>query len=229
MADPVVYGFPRSTFVHIVRLILTHKQVPYTFHDLEPDMGKPAHLRLHPFNRVPILRHDDFTVYETSAIAAYLDDAFPASALTPQGMRERARMNQWISAVNSYFYPYMIYHVTHERLVFPQLGIASDEKVVAHALPKIELALRVIDQELAHGTYLLGADLTLADFYLLPSTYAFSLTEEGKAMYPEFPAFCRWRERMERLPAVEKFRAAQPPRAPIEHAREWAVSHRPKY
>jgi glutathione S-transferase len=229
MADPIVYGFPRSTFVHIVRLILTHKQVPYTFHDLEPDMGKPAHLQLHPFNRVPILRHDDFTVYETSAIAPYLDDAFPAPALTPQGIRERARMNQWISAVNSYVYPYMIYHVTHERLVFPQLGIASDEKVVAHALPKVELALRVIDEELAHGPYLLGADLTLADFYLLPSTYAFSLTEEGKAMYPKFPAFCRWRERMERLPAVEKFRAAQPPRAPIEHAREWAVSHRPKY
>ena len=60
---------------------------------------------------------------------------------TPQEPRARARMNQWINAVNSYFYPYMIYHVTHERLVFPELGIASDEKVVAHALPKIEIAL----------------------------------------------------------------------------------------
>jgi glutathione S-transferase len=60
----------------------------------------------------------------------------------------------------------------------------------------------------------------LADFYLLPSTYAFSLTDEGKAMYQTFPAFCRWREGMENLPTVRKFRAAQPPRAPIEHARE---------
>ncbi|MGY4419501.1 hypothetical protein ACVWY2_001926 [Bradyrhizobium sp. JR6.1] len=24
MSDPIVYGFPRSTFVNIVRLILTH-------------------------------------------------------------------------------------------------------------------------------------------------------------------------------------------------------------
>lgn len=230
MGDPVVFGFPRSTFVHIVRLVLTHKGVPYAFQDLEPDMGKPSHLKLHPFNRVPILRHDDFLVYETSAIAAYVDDVFDGPALTPQGVRERARMNQWISAVNSYFYPYMIYHVTHERLVFPQLGIASDEKVVAHALPKIELALGVMERELTHGkNYLLGSDLTLADFYLLPSTYAFSLVEEGKAMYSKFPAFCGWRERMEALPAVKKFRAAQPPREPIEHAREWAVSHRPKY
>ena len=39
-------------------------------------MGKPEHLALHPFNRVPILRHGDFTVYETSAIASYIDEAF---------------------------------------------------------------------------------------------------------------------------------------------------------
>jgi glutathione S-transferase len=42
-------------------------------------------------------------------------------------------MNQWISAVNGYYYPYLIYHVSHERNVFPQLGIPSDEAVVEHA------------------------------------------------------------------------------------------------
>ena len=230
MSELIVYGFPRSTFVNIVRLVLTHKEVPYTFHDLEPEMAKPSHLALHPFNRVPILQHGDFTVYETSAIVAYLDETFPNPSLQPKSVRDRARMNQWISAVNSYYYPYMIYHVSHERRVFPELGIASDEKVVAHALPKIEVGLQVLENELGDGRdYLLGFQLTLADFYLLPSTYAFGLTEEGKRMYPKYPAFCRWRERMEALPTVRRFRAALPPHAPIEHAREWAVSHRPKY
>jgi glutathione S-transferase len=230
MSDLIVYGFPRSTFVNIVRLVLTHKEVPYTFRDLEPEMGKPSHLALHPFDRVPILRHGDFTVYETSAIVAYVDEAFPRLPLQPRSIPDRARMDQWISMVNSYYYPYMIHHVTHERLVFPELGIASDEKVVAHALPKVELGLQVAERQLAHGKgYLLGPDVTLADFYLLPSTFAFSLTEEGKAMYPKFPAFSRWRETMEALPSVRKLRAAAAPRTPIEHARGWAVSHRPKY
>jgi glutathione S-transferase len=213
MSDPIVYGFPRSTFVNIVRTILTHKGVAYSFHDLEPVMGEPDHLALHPFNRVPILRHGDLTIYETSAIAVYVDEAFDGARLTPKDVKTRARMNQWVSAVNSYYYPYMIYHVTHERLVFPELGIASDEKVVAHA----------------HGkNFLLGDELTIADFYLLPSTFAFSLTAEGQSLYPKFPAFCRWRERMDNLPATQKVRAAVP-RVPIQHAREWANSHRPKY
>jgi glutathione S-transferase len=230
VADPIVYGFPRSTYVNIVRLVLTQKDVPYEFHDLEPVMGKAEHLALHPFDRVPILRHGDFMVYETSAIASYVDEAFEGPRLTPQDVRTRARMNQWLSAVNSYYYPYMIYHVTHERLVFPELGIASDEKVVAHALPKVEVALGVMERELSHGRdYLLGPELTLADFFLLPSTFAFSLTEEGKAMYPKYPAFCRWRERMENLPTTRKLRAMLPPREPIPHAREWATTHRPKY
>ncbi len=230
MPDPIVHGFPRSTFVNIVRLILTHKDVPYTFHDLASVMGKPEHLALHPFNRVPILTHGDLTVYETSAIVAYIDDAFGGARLTPEDVSQRARMNQWIGAVNSYYYPYMIYHVTHERLVFPELGIASDEKVVAHALPKVELALGVMERQLGHGKhYLLGSELTLADFFVLPSTFAFSLTKEGQTLYPKYPAFCRWRERMDNLPATRKLRAIMPPRDPIEHAREWANSHRPKY
>jgi glutathione S-transferase len=230
MADITIFGFPGSSYVHIVRLVLTHKDVPFTFHDLEPDMGTPSHLALHPFDRVPILRHGEFVLYETSAIVAYLEEVFPRPALQPAQPRERALMNQWISAVNSYYYTYMIYHVGHERNVFPRLGIEPDEKVVAHALPKIEVGLQVVERQLADGRpYLIGADPTIADYYLLPSTFSFSRTDEGKAMYARYPVFSAWRERMEGLPAVRGFRAAEAPYLPIEHARKWAVSHRPKY
>ena len=39
--------------------------------------GSPKHLALHPFDRVPILQHADFMLYETSAIVTYLDEVFP--------------------------------------------------------------------------------------------------------------------------------------------------------
>ena len=139
-------------------------------------------------------------------------------------------MNQWISAVNGYYYPYLIYHVSHERNVFPQLGIPSDEAVVAHAMPKVEVCLQVLERELSRGgEFLLGPQLSLADFFMLPIIHGFGFAPEAQAMYSKFPVICAWRERMESLPTMKRFRAAQPPRGPIEHARRWAVSHRPKY
>jgi glutathione S-transferase len=230
VADITLYGFPQSSFVHIVHHVLMHKEVPYTFHDLEPEMGSPKHLALHPFDRVPILQNGDFVLYETSAIVAYLEELFPTPSLYPDKTEARARMNQWISAVNSYYYPYMIYHVGHERNVFPRLGIPSDEKVVAHALPKIEIGLQVAERQLSHGQgFLLGSEVTLADYYLLPSTYSFGRHHDGQTMYLKFPVVQAWRERMETLPAVQRLRRETANMPPIEHARKWPVTHRPKY
>ena len=117
-------------------------------------------------------------------------------------------MNQWIGAVNSYYYPYMIYLVGHERNVFPKLGIEPDEKVVAHALPKIEIGLQVVERQLADGRPTTPKIATLRQWLLAEAEedarrLATATTREGGA--------------------------AQPPYGPIEHARKWAVSHRPKY
>ena len=103
MSDVTLFGFPRSVYVQMARIVLTHKEVSYTFHDLETEMNTASHIGLHPFERVPILRHGDFTVYETAAIVGYVDDAFAGAKLTPADPQKRARMNQWISAVNGYY------------------------------------------------------------------------------------------------------------------------------
>lgn len=229
-AKVTVYGFQRSTYLNIVRLLLRHKSVVFDFHDLEDEMGGPSHLALHPFNRVPILEHDGFRVYETSAIATYIDEAFPQPSLQPSDPARRARMNQWISAVNSYYYPWMVYHVVHERLVFPPLGIAPVETIVAKALPYVSASLDVLEHELSNGQgFLVGDALSLADFFMLPSVTAFGLTPEGQRMLAPKPAIAAWRARMEALPSVMAFRAEIMPyiAQPIEHARQWAVSHRP--
>ena len=230
MPDVTLYGFPRSVYVQMAGIVLTHKEVPYAFHDLETEMNEPSHLALHPFERVPILRHGDFVVYETAAIVGYVDDAFDGPKLTPEDPQQQAQMQQWISAVNGYYYPYLIYHVSHERNVFPQLGIPSDEEVVAHAMPKVEVCLDVLERRLLDSKeFLLGPDVSLADYYMLPIIHGFGFSPEAQMMYPKLPAVCGWRERMEALPAMKRFRAAQPPRGPIEHARRWTETHRPKY
>ena len=228
MSDVTLFGFPRSTFVKVAGLILTARNVEYRFHDTEEEMYLPVHLQRHPFGRVPALQHGDFMLYETNAIAAYVDDVFPGPKLTPADPRKRARMNQWIGNLNWYFYPEMIYHVTHERLVYPELGIPSNDLIVQRAMPKVIRALEVMEQELSDGRpFIVGDEITMADYFLLPTLFAFGLAPEGKQTLPKFPRIVAWDNRMDALPTVARFNATLPPRRPIEHAREWVKFHRP--
>ena len=70
-----------------------------------------------------------------------VDDVFPGPKLTPDDPKKRARMNQWIGNLNWYFYPEMIYHVSHERNVYPELGISANDLIVQRAMPKVIRAL----------------------------------------------------------------------------------------
>lgn len=232
MADVTVYGFPISTYVNVVRLVLTHKGVPFDFHDLEGEMGAPSHLALHPFGRVPILDHAGFRLYETAAIALYVDDAFTGPALQPTTAKARARMHQWISSLNGYYYPNIAFHLGHERLIYPALGIAPDEKVVAVALPRIAIGLDVMERELGQGRPFLVDDRpTLADFFMLPSLTTLGLTQEGQVMLASRTNIAAWRQRLEALPSVMAVRAMAMPHLgkPVEHARAWVDTHRPRY
>ena len=60
MDSVTLYGFQRSTYVNVARLVLTAKGVPFLFHDTEDEMHGKEHLRRHPFGRVPVLQHGTY-------------------------------------------------------------------------------------------------------------------------------------------------------------------------
>jgi glutathione S-transferase len=229
MDTVTLYGFQRSTYVNVARLVLHAKGVAFTFHDTENEMYTATHLARHPFGRVPVLEHGDFRLYETSAIAFYVDDAFDGPALQPVDTHRRAKMHQWVSNLSAYFYPYMIYYLVHERVVFPELGIETEEVVVAAALPKVERALAVMERELSDNRrYIVDDQPTLADYFLLPTLTALGFAADGKSLLDRCARVQTWLARMGDLACVQQFRATLPPRKPIEHARRWAIDHRAK-
>ena len=66
----------------------------------------PSYARTSLTRRVPTLIHDDFALSESSAIAEYLDEAFPGGTrLYPGGPRERARARQVQAWVRSDLMP----------------------------------------------------------------------------------------------------------------------------
>jgi glutathione S-transferase len=89
-----------------------------------------------------------------------------------------------------------------------------------------------MERELRRGQgFLAGETLTLADFFMLPTLTGLSLTAEGRKLLACKTRIEGWRARMDALPAVQVVRAQIAPYLgqPVEHAREWAVSHRPRY
>jgi glutathione S-transferase len=74
---------------------LIEKCAPFRVAGLAPGAHRAQpHLSRHPFGRVPVMEHDDFTLYETQAILRYLERILPSPPLIPQQTRDAARMDQ---------------------------------------------------------------------------------------------------------------------------------------
>jgi glutathione S-transferase len=200
MTDVTLYGFPQSTYVRTARLACEEKGVAYA---LEPvEMGSPAHLEIHPFARIPAMRHDDFLLYETGAIVRYVDRTFDGPPLQPDRPRAIARMNQWISSIEDYYYQVMIRELVFPRIVIPSRGGPSDEEMIKVAVPKVEHQLSVLEKTLAADGFLAGAEVSLADLFLLPILFWLARTPEGEEALNGYPAVNRWNETVAARPGA---------------------------
>jgi glutathione S-transferase len=125
MTEPIVFGAFYSVYTRIVRLALEEKAVAYRLQavDVFADGGpQPEYAERHPFLRIPAFEHDGFRLYETGAIIRYIDDVFPEPPLTPEKMRERARVSQIIGILDSYAYRTWVWDIFVERVRIPQKG-----------------------------------------------------------------------------------------------------------
>ncbi len=208
MTDVAIYGFPQSSYVRTARLACEEKGVAY---DLVPvEFGSPEHLELHPFGKIPAFRHGELVLSETSAIARYVDAAFPGPRLVPAGAEAQGRMEQWVSTACDYLYQDMIRGLVFPRLVAPSRGAEPDEEMIAQAMPKVEHHLGVLDQALIGRDYLAGSALSLADLFVAPIAFWVRLTPEGQARKDGYPNLNRWWERMAARPSMAATEPAMP-------------------
>jgi len=206
MAEAIIYGNPLSTYTRTARMAFEEKGAPYR---LEPVDHRAADFRaIHPFGKIPALRHGDFVLWETLAICAYCDSAFDGPPLQPADVRARAVMLQWISATIDYFYATMIRKLVFERLVAPMRGKAVDEALIAAALPEIETQARILDRTLAETPHLAGAAATIADLFLYPVLFYVARTPDGQQILDRAPALADW---LGRMTARESAQATRPP------------------
>ena len=201
MTKPILYGADYSVYVRIARLTLAEKGVGYELVPLDifAAEGIPAwYLEHHPFGRIPAFEHDGFRLFETSAIARYVDEAFDGPALQPKDPRGRATMNQIIGMLDAYGYRSMVWDVAVERLEKE----APDEALIANGLRQAETVLRVLTALKAPGPWLLGDQLTLADLHAAAIIAYFLKVPEGQKLLADFADIQAWWDRIAARQAV---------------------------
>ena len=163
--DVLYYAPGAASF--LVHWLLIEVDAPYELRLVDTaarQQKTPGYLALNPNGVVPTLVIDGKPRYEAAALAMLLADRHPRAGLAPAfDAPQRADYVQWMFNLANMVQPLF------RQWWYPgePAGEANADALRAHCAPRIEAQWQRIDDHLAaHGPYLLGKDISAADFYL---------------------------------------------------------------
>jgi glutathione S-transferase len=166
MAKVEIIGFAPSTYVRVVRIVCEEKGIDYELKGVPPHSPEVA--AIHPFGKIPVMRHGDFELCESKAIATYLDRTFPGPQLIPSDPRLAAQTEQWVSLVNTTMDSCMVRtYLFH--YIFPKTADGQpDRNGIDAVAPTLREQIGILDRAIARTGHLVGDQFTLADANLMP-------------------------------------------------------------
>lgn len=201
-----LFGHPMSTCTRMVLFTLHETNTPYELGLVDIMTGAhklPEHVARQPFGQLPALDDDGFKMYESRAMARYIDEK-AGHKLTPKDAQGRAKMEQWISVETSDFTPNAMTFIYQDVFHRPQ-----QEDKLAESGAKLEKCVGVLDAALAESgkAFLVGDHLTLADVTFAPYVEYCMASPSAKAIFAKHPHFTAWWNRVSERPAWQKVRA----------------------
>jgi glutathione S-transferase len=213
MAELQIIGAPQSNYVCVTRIACFEKSVRYTLVPARPH--SPEVDAIHPFGKIPVMRHGDVTLSESRAICYYIDHAFDGPPLVPRDPVLGARAEEWISLVNTHIDPILVRQYLRAHF-FPNTPDGSpDRAVIDAAVPQIEQHFALLDRAVARTGYLVGDSFTLADINLLPILFYMNKMPESGSMLRRTPNLQAYYQRHWARPSAQE---ATPPPFPGRQA-----------
>ncbi len=207
MAKLTLYGIARSTYVRTVRLLLEEAGAEYNLKEVDIFNGEnksAEYLAKNPFGKIPTLEVDGEMLYETTAITNYLDTVLASHKFSPSNPLLQARMHQIIGIIDSYLYAPAILSIVIQRLIVPSRGGNTDEDKVKNAVAPAKTAVEAIESLTVGSPYLLGSEVSIADFYLIPIFIYLSQTPEFNSITAQTPKLRTWWDGVSQLRSVKK-------------------------
>lgn len=205
MSEFVVHATPGSPFSRSVMAALEEKGADWRLAAMKPGTSKlPPHLARHPFGRIPVLEHGEFSLYETQAILRYLDRVLPKPPLMPADPKLAARVDQVMNINDWYLFQGCGNVITFQRIIRPQLfGQPTDEEAVREAMPRGRVVFAELSRLLGDQPWFGGDAVSLADLMVGPHLDFFARTPEWQELTGQAPNLVAWLARLEDRPAMK--------------------------
>ncbi len=179
-----LYGKPSSINVRKVLWLLDELVLPCTHHP-HPD---PQALRaFNPNGLVPVLRDDDFVLWESNSICRYLAARQRRSDLLPETPAARAQVEQWMdwqaTDLNSAWrYAFMA--------TVRNSPAHTDAASIAASVAEWNRLMAVLDAQLQRsGAFVAGAQFSVADIVLGLSTQRWYASPIDRPALPSVAAY----------------------------------------
>jgi glutathione S-transferase len=195
-----IFGHPMSTCTRKVLMTLAETNTPYEFVLVDFTKGEhkqPPHLARQPFGQVPAMHDGDFELYESRAICRYINEKVNGP-LIPRDLRDRARMEQWISIETSDFTGATMKFVFHHILKYEQTKETLDT-----AAGQLNTALGVMDKQLAAHPFIAGGSFTLADVAFMPY-FEYAMNTPAKELFTKHAHVMAWWKKVSERPTWRK-------------------------
>ena len=177
MLKPEIIGGARSTYTRVVRMVCEEKGIDYVL--TEALLGAPEIFAIHPFGKMPVLRHGDVALFELKAIATYLDRRFAGPSLFPSEPLPAALVEQWVSLVNTLVDRTLIRTYLLAYAAPKTADGKPDRQAIEAVTPALHEQIAVLDKAVAKTGYLVDDQYTFADINLMPILYYMRLVPEG--------------------------------------------------
>jgi len=228
-----LYNAAHSTCSQKVRICLAEKSLPFDDIKLDLGKGKdhlkPEYLKINPNGVVPTLVDDGDIIIDSSVICEYLDERYPAVRLTPEDAVKRAAMRAWmrfieevptagvrVPSFNMGFLPRFegLDRTQFEaeqsdirpirKHFYRRMGTTGFKKEdVEASLEQLRNTARRMNDALAKGPWLIGAQYTLADIIVAPLIDRMADLGYADLWENDFPRVTEWYERMQARPAFQ--------------------------
>lgn len=169
MSQVEIYSAQVCPYAHRTRLALREKGVDFELIEIDVHNRPDWFYDISPYGRVPVLKHGDTHIFESSVINEYIDEVFPDPPLMPKAPADRAKARIWIDFCNTQF-----------TSAFYRLLKADDAAARAEYSDTLLERLHFIDEEglaTGEGPYWFGEQLTLTDIAFYPFFERFAVLE----------------------------------------------------